>query len=120
MEGYIRKIWWSLCWRDASRAYNAWAYKHDLCGCGTPRPSASSYVRFPMNREKKVYQNSCAMVYFFFTGWAKSTTAKPRKCGIVTHSPGNTTSARKHTWRKTLLELLSLVWVVYGEGVQIS
>lgn len=29
-------------------------------------------------------------------------------------------SAQKRTWRKTLPEFLSLVWIVDGEGVQIS
>lgn len=38
----------------------------------------------------------------------------------VTRSPGNTTRERRRTWWQALLELLSLVWVVEGEGVKVS
>jgi hypothetical protein len=81
-----------------------------------------SLVRSPPHelREKVCESNSRVMVYFFFAGCDKSTTFKPGKRGIVTRSPGTTTSAHRRTWRKTLLELLSLFWVVDGEGVKIS
>ena len=81
-----------------------------------------SLARSPPNelRDKRRTSNSRMKPYFFFAGWAKSTTLKPSNAASSSRHPQNTTNTRRRTWRKALLELLSLVCVVQREGVQIS
>lgn len=74
-----------------------------------------------MNREKQEYTKQPAHDGLLLLCWLGQVVhVQAYKRRIVTCSPGNVTNACRRTWRKALLELLGLVWVVDGESVKIS